>query len=392
MLTYCVTDLDGKELSSLSPSKAMMPASNVKLFTSALAFENFDPNLSPARELELLIEDNKLQINFHGNLFLSARYREKSNFTLAIDQLTKALISTGINEFDSLHLHCEYEFLLPLKDYPCVSFISLNENTLDISIEDGKVISCPDSQRTFEFIPSESCLQQSRNKSTITYNPKKDSTDFWRLESDNWTFAILKNELQKRGISIAKQSQLALQKAQLIEKFSDPISTYDLVKSSLRFSDNFRAELLALHLRKVKETKSFNDCFQDLQSRLLLRNTHLADGSGLSRENTSSCRDICSLLHHMHHSEHRKMWHDSLAVSGQSGTLLNTKNNLLPKDRFWGKTGTLRDVRALSGYYKCENGSIVIVSVLQNHANCGKFSESVIKLLREIDEKQKNPN
>ncbi|MDD7987095.1 D-alanyl-D-alanine carboxypeptidase [Lentisphaera marina] len=392
MLSYCVTTLDGKELLSLSPSEVMRPASNTKLFTCALALENFEATESPAPALDVVYEDKKLQINFHGNLFFSARYRDKSRLDHAFKQIAEAILKTGIQNFDSLHLYCEAEFLSPLKDYPCVSFISINENTLDLAILDGELEITPESQSSFKLSACKTIEYQSRTDSQIFYNPNQDSEDFWRLEGSNWTYDILVKELRKLGLFIAKQSKKPLRNPQLIGQFADPITTQELITSSLRFSDNFRAELLALHLRKSQKNSSIDQCLKPLKNKLQLKHTQLTDGSGLDRLNKSSCEDICSLLRYMHHSKHSEIWHQSMAISGEEGTLSNSNKNQLPKKRFWGKTGTLRDTRALSGYYKTENGSIVIVSVLQNHANCSKFSESVIKLLREIDEEQTNSN
>lgn len=392
MLSYCVTSIDGREIKSLCPSEALMPASNTKLFTCALALESFDPYTSPGNDLELVIEHNCLQLNFYGNLFFSARYRAPESINLAIKQLVQAIKETGQSRFKSLHLHCQTRFLEPLPDYPCVSFISFNENTLDVSVKDGKVSTSPARQSSFELIPDTKFSSQTRTHSKIFYNPQANSEDYWRLEDENWTYEILKAELHKRGIHIDTQSGTTLRNPQKLQSFSSPISTLDLITSSLRFSDNFRAELLALHLRRRQKSEDLNSCLDSLRKSIDLNESVLADGSGLSRLNRSSTRDICQLLRHMHQSKHSELWHQAMAYAGQEGTLSKTSKNLLPHKRFWGKTGTLRDARALSGYYRTQNGEIVIVSVLQNQANCSKFTESVIKLLREIDEEQTNTN
>ena len=390
MLSYCVTSLDGREIKSLCPSEALMPASNTKLFTCALALKSFDAHTSPGEDLELLIEDKGLQLNFHGNLFFSARYREPQFIDSAITQLAEAIKETGLRQFESLHLHCESLFLKPLPDYPCVSFISFNENTLDVSVKKGKVTTSPARQSSFELIPDIKVSDQNRTNSSIFYNPQVNSEDYWRLEGKNWTYEILKAELHKHGIHIDAQSGTTLRNPQKLQSFPSQINTLDLVTSSLRFSDNFRAELLALHLRRAQKNEGLNSCLDSLRNSIDLNESVLMDGSGLSRLNRSSTRDICKLLSHMHQSKHSELWHQSMACAGQEGTLSDTSKNLLPQKRFWGKTGTLRDARALSGYYRKQNGEIVIVSVLQNQANCSKFSESVIKLLREIDEEQTN--
>lgn len=256
MLSYCVTSLDGREIKSLRPSAALMPASNTKLFTCALALESFDPYTSPGNDLELFIEDKCLQLNFHGNLFFSARYREPQFIDSAITQLAQAIKETGQSRFKSLHLHCETPFLKPLPDYPCVSFISFNENTVDVSVKNAEVTTSPARQSSFELIADTKISSQSRTNSSIFYKPHVNSEDYWRLEGNNWTYEILKAELHKHGIHIDTQSDTALRNPQKLQSFSSPISTLDLITSSLRFSDNFRAELLALHLRRMQRPQT----------------------------------------------------------------------------------------------------------------------------------------
>ena len=95
-----------------------------------------------------------------------------------------------------------------------------------------------------------------------------------------------------------------------------------------------------------------------------------ADGSGLSRENRVSANLIAGLLLHMlREHEHGEYFLDSLAVSGVRGSLRNRMKSLT--GRVYGKTGTIRGVSALSGYVFAPNGRVAVFSILHNDIKGG---------------------
>jgi D-alanyl-D-alanine carboxypeptidase/D-alanyl-D-alanine-endopeptidase (penicillin-binding protein 4) len=59
----------------------------------------------------------------------------------------------------------------------------------------------------------------------------------------------------------------------------------------------------------------------------------------------------------------RELWRASLAKGGGPGTLRNRLTDV----GFWGKTGSLSRVAALSGYLRRRDGSEIVVSVIVNH-------------------------
>ncbi|WDE98382.1 D-alanyl-D-alanine carboxypeptidase [Lentisphaera profundi] len=387
MLTYCVTDSNGRVLLEHNPEQALLPASNIKLFTCAMALESFDADAPPSQKLRVLSTPRQLTIEFKGNLFFSCRYQGRDILSRRIDQLADAIKAHGQTEFESLYITCPTDYLNPLAHYPCVSFVSFNENTLDLEISHGEALSTPLEQREFSLVPDKSLKEQVRKGSRISYNPTQNSLDYWRLEGDNWTPDILLCELRKRGISIKKLSKIADHEAQQLASFQDPVLTSQLLHSSLCHSDNFRAEMLGLHLRYSQQKTDLQQCLQTLSDKIGLTQTFMADGSGLSRDNHTSTRDICRLLNYM--SQHRQSptWMNSLAISGISGTLQNAISYPIAKGKFIGKTGTLRDARALSGYYTNKNGRVFTVSVLQNNEDCSTFSSMLKQILSDIDEK-----
>ncbi len=75
----------------------------------------------------------------------------------------------------------------------------------------------------------------------------------------------------------------------------------------------------------------------------------LADGSGLSRHDRLTAGYLTSLDVAMTSSDVGPLWQDLMAVSSRSGTLRRRLGGTVAEGRLLGKTGSLRDVRSLSG-------------------------------------------
>lgn len=91
-----------------------------------------------------------------------------------------------------------------------------------------------------------------------------------------------------------------------------------------------------------------------------------ADGSGLSRENKVKPQAVVTLLKGMYASDDSHLFYDSLPVGGVSGTLRNRFKGSPVQGRVHAKTGTLRGVRALSGYLETEEAGTVTFSIVVN--------------------------
>ncbi|MFQ5589826.1 MAG: D-alanyl-D-alanine carboxypeptidase/D-alanyl-D-alanine-endopeptidase [Phycisphaerae bacterium] len=74
----------------------------------------------------------------------------------------------------------------------------------------------------------------------------------------------------------------------------------------------------------------------------------VADGSGLSRLNRCTARQLTATLAWMNTSSASGLFHDSLSIAGVDGSLRTRLRNT--GGRIFGKTGTMRGVRSLSGY------------------------------------------
>jgi serine-type D-Ala-D-Ala carboxypeptidase/endopeptidase (penicillin-binding protein 4) len=91
------------------------------------------------------------------------------------------------------------------------------------------------------------------------------------------------------------------------------------------------------------------------------------DGSGLSRQNLSSAKAMVQTLQAISQSPYRTLFRSSLAVAGRSGTLSERFINTGVQGRLFAKTGTLKGAAALSGYLESSMGSTIVLSILVNH-------------------------
>jgi D-alanyl-D-alanine carboxypeptidase/D-alanyl-D-alanine-endopeptidase (penicillin-binding protein 4) len=89
------------------------------------------------------------------------------------------------------------------------------------------------------------------------------------------------------------------------------------------------------------------------------------DGSGLSRLNTVSARFLVQVLRHM---QDRTEWVETLPQMGQDGTLAGRLKGTAAEGRVRAKTGYIRGVRGLSGYLRTQSGRRLAFSILVNQA------------------------
>jgi D-alanyl-D-alanine carboxypeptidase/D-alanyl-D-alanine-endopeptidase (penicillin-binding protein 4) len=93
---------------------------------------------------------------------------------------------------------------------------------------------------------------------------------------------------------------------------------------------------------------------------------YAVDGSGLSGMNRVTARAQVQLLSHAHTAAWGSIFHASLPVAGQSGTLRQRMVRSAAQGNLHAKTGTTADVVALSGYVTAENGEVMAFAFIYN--------------------------
>src|SRR5436190_9082888 len=95
----------------------------------------------------------------------------------------------------------------------------------------------------------------------------------------------------------------------------------------------------------------------------------MVDGSGLSRSDRAAPKQIVRLLRALRRRAGFSAFYTSLSIAGRDGTLASRMRSGPAHGRCHGKTGTLSDVSALSGYCVTRSGRTLIFSVLNNRTN-----------------------
>jgi D-alanyl-D-alanine carboxypeptidase/D-alanyl-D-alanine-endopeptidase (penicillin-binding protein 4) len=91
------------------------------------------------------------------------------------------------------------------------------------------------------------------------------------------------------------------------------------------------------------------------------------DGSGMSRQDLVSPETLIRVLDAMRQSPHFLTFYDALPVAGVDGTLRTRMRGTTAESNVRAKTGTLSNVRSLSGYVTTADGRLLLFSVLCNN-------------------------
>ncbi|MFH1615534.1 MAG: D-alanyl-D-alanine carboxypeptidase/D-alanyl-D-alanine-endopeptidase [Planctomycetota bacterium] len=95
---------------------------------------------------------------------------------------------------------------------------------------------------------------------------------------------------------------------------------------------------------------------------------NIDDGSGLSRTNCLSANTITTVLYHLYKSPDWPIYNRSLAVGGLDGTIRRYFTEIQFKGNIRGKTGYIDAVRSFSGICDTPNGQYIF-SIIANNAN-----------------------
>ena len=153
--------------------------------------------------------------------------------------------------------------------------------------------------------------------------------------------------------------------------YSNPILS--LVTLANAESHNFTAESLYKNSSNSWNTNNYLKLKKWLKVKgLPVREIYINDASGLSRDNRITTNLTALFLYKMRYSKQFEFFNSSLSLMGERGTLSNRKKNTELSGRFFGKTGTLSNVFALSGYLYKDN-DMLSLSVIQNSRNIDTY-------------------
>jgi D-alanyl-D-alanine carboxypeptidase/D-alanyl-D-alanine-endopeptidase (penicillin-binding protein 4) len=208
--------------------------------------------------------------------------------------------------------------------------------------------------------------------SALTFNRGRTGRNrpFWQRDPARAAARGLKKALKAEGVTVARgpRSGVTPGEAQLLERWISP-TIGEIVAATNVHSDNFNAESLL---------KALGDRFGAGGSTSagagVVRGSvadfdaepQVADGSGLSRANRTSSRDVVRLLRGMDASPLAATFEASLPLAGRTGTLIDRMRGNAARDRCRAKTGTLIGVTALAGYCTGRAGDRTAFAFLMN--------------------------
>ena len=208
--------------------------------------------------------------------------------------------------------------------------------------------------------------------SALTFNRGRTGrrAPYWQSRPADFAATVFSKQLRALGVHVAVHARRGTtpEDAALVTAWrSQPVT--ELLRLMNQPSDNFMAEMLVKVLgsrfREAGTTAAGARVMREELAELEIAPT-IVDGSGLSRGDRTSPRDVVTLL--------RELGGDagftgSLGVAGRSGTIATRMRGTAAQDRCRAKTGTLRDVSALAGYCASVGGRQVAFAFLMNYVS-----------------------
>jgi len=404
-----------------NPAKLFMPASNMKLYTTAAALWMLGPQYKYVTDFmtsgnidEKGTLNGDLIIKGSGDPSWSWRFFDgnyDSVMVIFIDSL-KAKGITSIagniigddNIFDDQDLGYGWSWDDEPYYYAAqLSGLSYSENYIDYdlvpdSLNPGNLVTIiPKPMTDYLNLSNELVTVSSDTSTEWDYGRQRTTNNAWfkgnyRLEKGEtertitihnptlYTVHVLKERLEDAGIMVSgmpidaddlPDSLNYGETSRLFSYTSHPLS--DIISKVNRPSQNFIAESLqkTLGAEFGQEGSSYEGrkvemmLFDSLG--MEISNIKLRDGSGLARHNLVSPNSTASLLQTMWNHPLRSYYMESLPLSGVTGTIRKRALGTSAEGNVRAKTGTIGWVRALSGYTWTQSGEPIIFTLMVNH-------------------------
>lgn len=147
----------------------------------------------------------------------------------------------------------------------------------------------------------------------------------------------------------------------------------DIVKPLLKVSQNLYAETLVRTLGlRLSSDGSFARGREVVESVLhsmaIEKGTYFyADGSGLSRRNLITADLLVRIFKFMYRNRYFQQFYDALPIAGVDGTVSGRMKGTLAENNVHAKTGSIANVRSLSGYVRTADGEMLAFSMIANN-------------------------
>lgn len=170
----------------------------------------------------------------------------------------------------------------------------------------------------------------------------------------------------------------------------------EIIKNTNLYSINLYAEHLINHIglkqNGVGKTTSGTEAMLSFWASkgINVDGMTLFDGSGLSRFNAVTSKQLVAILTYMQKSKNYSNFFNSLSIAGKSGTLINIGKNTAAQGNIFAKSGYMNRVRSYAGYAKTRSNKTIAFAIIVNNYNCSAAAmkmklEKIMIRLSELD-------
>jgi serine-type D-Ala-D-Ala carboxypeptidase/endopeptidase (penicillin-binding protein 4) len=442
----------GKTLFEHNPQKYFSPASNAKLYTAALALDRLGPDFRVRTSLYSGASPDAagtlkgdLIIYGRGDPLMTARLADGDYFK-PLDPLVTALANAGVRRVEGDLIGDDSYFTGPpfgagwewddlQADYGAeVSALTVEDNCLDIFVKPAeragmpaRITTGPQTSYITIINRTQTAAKGSETRVSV-YRPVGENIVYVSgrvaMESSGYSgsiavhnpaalFAtIFKDALSRRGITVNGRARSIdwkyrevspIEFDKLVELGSvESAPLKDVLRETLKPSQNMYAQLLLLQVGKAEETRRVAERESERTSRgaevqrsradinadegvtteqigldamteFLTRvgvktgDVLLEEGSGLSRKDVITPNATVALLLFMNKHKWADVYRNALPIAGVDGTLERRMKGSSAAGNVRAKTGSLRYVFTLSGYVTSAAGERLGFSIMLNN-------------------------
>lgn len=413
--------------------KLFMPASDLKLFTTAAGLLLLGPDYRYKTNVfvngsidgtqlkgDLYIQgsgDPTISGRFtHGDIYKVYNDWADSLIALGIDEISGNIIGDD-NYFDDRGLGTGWAWDNESYWYSApTSALSFNDNCVDILVRPGtpgnpavvasqpetkyvtlinKVITGPNDSETDIDVYRE----RGTNIITVYGSIAANSDELRSYATVNnptqYSMVVLKEVLKNKGITVRGYAadiddETVVPEYTKMKKLFTHVSVAlsDIIKITNKNSQNFYAEQLLKTIGLEEENlgtvdngvKAVKHLFNNIG--INSENMIITDGSGLSRLNLVTPKQIVELLSYMYKQDCFPSFVMSLPIAGVDGTLAKRMSKSKAERNVRAKTGYISGVRSLSGYaYTADNEPLVFSIIVNNYIVPSTLADNVQDLV-----------
>jgi serine-type D-Ala-D-Ala carboxypeptidase/endopeptidase (penicillin-binding protein 4) len=426
-----ITDADtGEVLYSVNAGHYFMPASNAKLFTTAMALATLGPDFRIRTTIESAAEPDSsgrlqgdLVLVGRGDANLSSRvipfveHPERNGPPeKALADLADQVVKSGVKEISG-DVVGDDSYFIPERYPPgwgiddtvwsygaAISALAINDNYISVILRPGATVGAPLVYSAapwpgiYEFrndaltsaAGTEPKLRLERDPDSQTFRltgtlpldaPARELQLAVTQPAEN-AAAILMQLLQARGVRVGGRSRArhgdrnaqpqTAAPMHVLAEHNSPALVQD-VRLTNKLSMNLHAELLLRVAAREKgaamtmdDAAAFATAFRQGIG-VAPDEVQLTDGSGLSRGDLVTPQSMVQLLSYAARQPWGPDFAASLPVAGQDGTLESRMRGTAAAGQVHAKTGLVEHVNSLSGYATTRRGAHLIFAIFGNN-------------------------